>query len=203
MNALQKTLAIVALLFLTGQTVRHAYVLWIEPRGSVLDKYDQPLKDQISAATSLDELLRSYDRVYKEVERAKQEATKAGKETSYRDETESEPYKSEHALREAITGWEAKSKEIHGIRFYWFIGLGFFVLGLLMYKKLNRWFGLTFLIAAFSEHIYWTSPTFLGRDTSEFDRLIENKLAFSVVSLALLIGAIWFLSIFADKTEQV
>jgi hypothetical protein len=203
MNALQKTLAIVALLFLTAQTIRHAYILWFEPRGSVLDKYDQPLKDQISAATSLDDLLRKYDGVYKEVKLAKQDAEKAGKEVSSREEMQSEPYKSEHDLRDAITDWETKSKEIRELRFYWFIGFGFFILGLLMYRKLNRWFGLTLLIAAFSEYIYWTSPTFFGRDTREFDRLLVIKLAFSVVSLVLLIGAIWFLRIFADNTEQV
>ena len=44
MRALQKTLAIVAFLVLAPQTLRHAYMLWLEPRGSVLDKYDQPVK---------------------------------------------------------------------------------------------------------------------------------------------------------------
>jgi len=202
MNALQKTLAIVALLILVTQTVRHTYILWLEPRGSVLDKYDQPLKDQISSAASLDDLLRSYDRVRKEADLSKQEAAKAGKEVTYRDETQLEPYKSEQALRSAITDWENKSKEIHGIRFYWSIGLGFLVLGLLMYKKWNRWFGLTLLIAAFAEFIYWTSPTFFGGGIREFNRLLVNKLVFSIVSLALLSAVIRFLDIFAEKPKQ-
>ena len=199
-KALQKTLAIVAILILAAQTVRHAYLLWLEPRGSVLDKYDQPLKGQISGATSLEELLRRYDPVRKEVDLAKQEAAKAGKEVSYNDQNQLEPYKSEHALREAISDWEGKAKDIRALRFYWFIGFIFFILGFLTYGKLNRWLGLTLLISAFSEFIYWTSPTFLGT-TREFDRLLRNKFVFSLVSLMLLMVVIWFQRIFADETD--
>ena len=201
-KALQKTLAIVALLIMAAQTVRHAYLLWLEPRGSVLDKYDQPLKGQISGATSLEELLRRYDQARKEVDLAKQEAAKAGKEVSDRDEAQLEPYKSEHTLRDAISDWEGKSKDIRALRFYWFIGFTFFVLGFFTYRKLNRWLGLTLLIVAFSEFIYWTSPTFLGT-TREFDKLLENKFVFSLVSLMLLMVVIWFQRIFADESEQV
>jgi hypothetical protein len=197
-KALKKTLAIVALLFLTAQTIRHAYLLWFEPRGSVLDKYDQPLEGQISGAASLEELVKRYDQVRKEVDLARLEAAKAGKEVSYGDESRLEPYKSENTLRDAIKEWESKAKDIHALRFYWFIAFALFVCGFLAYKKLNRWLGLTFLIAAFSEFIYWTSPTFVG-GTREFDKLLGNKFVFSVMSLILLVVVIWFLQIFADE----
>jgi hypothetical protein len=157
-----------------------------------------PLKGQISGAASLAELLQRYDQVRKEVDLAKQEAAKAGKEVSDRDESQLEPYKSEHTLRDAINDWESKAKDIHALRFYWFIGFALFAFGFLAYKKLNRWLGLTFLIAAFSEFIYWTSPTFFG-GTREFDKLLGNKFVFSVVSLMLLIVVIWFLRIFVDE----
>ena len=65
MRALLKTLAILAFVALVVQTVRHAYMLWFEPRGSVLDKYDQPVKSEIGTAASLDELLRRYDPVHR------------------------------------------------------------------------------------------------------------------------------------------
>jgi hypothetical protein len=67
---------------------------------------------------------------------------------------------------------------------------------------MNRWFGLTLLIAAFAEFIYWTSPTFLGANTREFDRLLGNKVAFSVVSLILLMAVIRLNHVFTDKAEQ-
>ena len=199
MRALQKTLALIAFLILVPQTVRHAYMLWLEPRGSVLDKYDQPMKGQIDAATSLDELLRRYDPVRKQVDSAKKEASEAGKERPSNDEIE--PYKSEKMLREAINQWEERAKEIHAIRFYWLVGLVLSVLGLLTYSKLNRWLGVSLLIAGFSELIYWTSPTFLG-STQEFDRLLANKLALSAFSLILLFAVTWLLEIFAEKGED-
>ena len=198
MKVLQKILAIVAFLVLAPQTVRHAYMLWLEPRGSVLDKYDQPMKDQIDAAASLDELVRRYEPLRKQADLAKQELSKTGKELSFRDRTEEEPYKSEQMLGEAIKQWEVRSKETHELRFYWLVGLVISVLGLITYTTWNRWFGLTLLITGFSEFIYWTSPTFLG-GTREFDRLLANKLALSAVSLVLLIAAIRFLGIFTEK----
>lgn len=204
MNALQKTLSIIAFLALATQTVRHAYLLWLEPRKSVLDKYDQPLKGEISGAASLEELLRRYDPVRKAADQARQERAREGKEgreVSRFDELQTEPFKTERALHEAITDWENKSKEIRELRFYWSVGLLFLLIGLLSYRRLSRWLGLTFLIVAFSEFIYWTSPTLFGGNTREFDRLLANKLAFSAVSLALLIAVIWLYGIFVEKKE--
>jgi hypothetical protein len=200
-NALQKTLAIIAFLILATQTVRHTYVRWLEPRTSVLDKYDQPLKNEITSAASVDELLRRYEPVRKQADAAREELSKTGKKITDEQERELEPYKSEHALHNAITEWEERSKEIHELRFFWLAGLAFCVLGFLTYKKLTRWFGLAFLIAGFAEFIYATCPT-LGRGTQEFDRLLVNKLIFSVVSLALLLTFIWLNRIFASEKEQ-
>ena len=202
MNALQKTLAIIAFLVLAPQAVRHAYRLWLEPRGSELDKYDQPLKDEIANATSLDELVQRYDKVRKEVDEKRQERMRvAEKDRPFLDESQTEPYKSEHALRDAITDWEKKSQEIHELRFYWLTGFVFLILGLITYTKVSRWFGLTLCIVAFSEFIYWTSPTLFGAGIREFDRLLANKLAFTVVSLLLLLAVIRLNRIFAEKTE--
>ncbi|HJZ95370.1 MAG TPA: hypothetical protein VKE70_02635 [Candidatus Solibacter sp.] len=202
MNALQKTLAIIALLCLVSQTIRHAYLLWVEPRGSVLDKYDRPLKNEITSATSLDELVRRYEPLRQQADSARAEAAKSGNKIGYEQERGTEPFKSESALHEAITDWEQKSKEIHGLRFYWFIGLALCAIGLVTYQTFNRWLGFTLMIAGFAEFIYWTSPTFLGGGTREFDRLLVNKLAYSVISLVLLLALIFMLDIFAQKGER-
>ncbi len=198
MKTLEKVLAILALLILTTQMVRHAYLLWLEPRGSVLDKYDQPTKSDIAAATSLDQLLSRYDAVRKEVDAADKQRPKDEPMPSYGAE-EKEPYKSAHMLRDAITSWEARAAEIRAVRFY--SGVGFFLClaGFLIYRKWNRWFGLTSMIVAFSEIIYWTSPTFLGPNTREFDRLLLNKLVLTVVSLVLLVAVVHLQGIFAQE----
>lgn len=201
MNALLKTLAIVAFLALASQTVRHAYILWLQPRTSVLDKYDRPLRDEITSANSLDELVRRYDPIRKQVDQIRQERAKS-KDSSPGIDIDVEPFKSEHALSDAIKEWEDRAKEIRELRFYCIIGLAFFVLGLACYKKLNRWAGVTLVIAAFSEFIYWTSPTFLGGGMREFDRLLEYKLAFSLVSLVLVSFVIWWWQVFASADKK-
>lgn len=195
MKPLLKTLAILAFVALVVQTVRHAYMLWFEPRGSVLDKYDQPVKSEIGSAASLDELLRQYDPVRKQVD----ELSKTSSTPAY-EQTQKEPFKTEQTLRLAISEWEEKSKEIRAIRLYCLVAAVLFALGLFANKKINRWLGISLLIAAFSEFIYWTSPTFIGA-TREVDRLLVNKLMLSIIALALLAGAIWFLNIFEEKEQ--
>ena len=202
MNALQKTLAMIAFLVLVSQTIRHTYLLWLEPRGSVLDQFDHPLKNEITQAATLDELVRRYEPLRKQVDASRQELAQAGKPLPYGEESRTEPYKSERELREAITDWEAKAKEIRSLRIYWLVGLGLVVVGSLAYRKHSRWFGLAFLIAGFGEFIYWTSPTFFGGSTREFDRLLTNKLVFSLLSLLLLWVAIGMYRIFADPAEK-
>jgi hypothetical protein len=196
MRPLQKTLAIIALLILIPQTVRHAYMLWLQPRGSVLDKYDQPAKEQISAATSVDELLRRYDAVHQQAEQKRAELSKQEKPDAW--SYNAEPFKSEQMLRDAIRDWEEKSREIRELRFYWFLSLGLLVVGALLYRRVNQWLGLSLLIVAFSEFIYWTSPTFFGPSAHEVDRLLANKLVLTAVSLVLLLAVIWMNRVFVN-----
>ena len=199
MKALEKTLAILAFVVLISQTVRHAHLLWLEPRTSVLDKYDQPLKDEIANAGSLDELVRRYDPVRKQVDAARQQARSEKK--PFDDDISLEPYKSERTLREAIKEWEDRSKQIREIWFYCSVAFVLFILGALLYRKWNRWAGLTLLISSFCEFIYWTSPTFLGPNTHEFDRLLVHKLVLSVVVLGLLMVAIRLNGIFLEAPK--
>lgn len=199
MNALLKSLSLIAFLILLSQTVRHAYMLWLQPRTSVLDKYDQPLKGEISQATSLDELLRRYDPIRKKVDQARGERVQAGKPAPTYEDMSTEPFRSERELRNAIEEWERRSHEIREIRFYWSFGLLFLVLGLFFYKRVNRWAGVALAIVAFVEFEYWTSPTFFGAGVREYDRLLANKLALTALSLALLVFVIWWWGVFRDE----
>lgn len=202
MKALQRTLAILASLFLVVQTIRHAYILWLEPRNSVLDSYEQPLKDQIASAQSVDELVARYDPVRKEVDRIKAARRAADPNVSFDDLQDTEPFKSEATLREAIQSWEERAMEIHSLRFYWLAGLVLVVLGAASYLRINSWVGMTLLIAGFCEFIYWTSPTFLGAVTQEFDHLLVNKLVLSLASLALLAMTIRLIGAFEEVKRE-
>lgn len=204
MKGLEKTIIVLAFLALISQTIRHAYMLWFEPRGSVLDKFDKP-KEDIKAATSLDELVRRYEAAHKQAEEARQEMrqehaqNKTGETVVYADQG-TEPYKAETELRTAIEDWERKANEVHELRFFWTIGLVLLVLGVVIYKRMNLWIGFTLIIAALSEFIYWCSPTFFG-GTQEFDRLLWNKLVLSLVSLALLGVLVWMIGVFQEKQQ--
>jgi len=60
MKTFQRTLAILAAVCLLAQTVRHAHILWFEPRESVLDKYDRPLEEEIAAALGVTLLIAGF-----------------------------------------------------------------------------------------------------------------------------------------------
>jgi hypothetical protein len=202
MKPLQITLATIAFLALITQTVRHAYMLWLEPRSSVLDKYDQPVKGQINEATTLDELVSRYEAAHKLAEAVRKEHPEADREPYNLSEDQRKVLSSESMLRDAIGEWEKRSKEIGEIRFFCAMGLIFTLAGLLFYGKVNPWFGLLLLIAGFSEFIYWTSPTFLG-STHEYDRLLANKLTLSGLGLLLLLGVFRILRIFPDERGRL
>lgn len=204
MRVVLRILSVIAFLILVTQTVRHAYLLWLEPKGSVLDSYDQPLKGQISEASSLSDLLNRYEKARQAADVARKQRRESGEKLNpprpY-DELE-EPYKSELMLRDAIKDWEAKSKDVYSLRFYWLVGLLLAALGIITSKKGNRWLGLCLLVTGFSEIIYWTSPTFLGAATHEFDRLLMHKLVLSVLSLGLLGAGIAVLRVFSDAEDR-
>jgi hypothetical protein len=189
MKVLQRTLFVVTALVLFTQTVRHIYVRYLEPTGSVLDRYEPPVTADIKKANSLDELIRLYDEAYNKVKAAEAESKEQPKDpTVVSGHTEEEPYKSERLLREGIRDFESKSKEVFELRYFWFSGLVFLIIGVFCYKKGSPWLGLTLLIAAFSEMIWATSPSFRGGSQTEFDRLLTNKIIFSSISLVLLLA---------------
>jgi hypothetical protein len=135
MTVLLRTLAIGASLFLVVQTIRHAYVLWLEPRASVLDRFDRPLRDEIAAAVSVDTLLHRYEPIRGEVDRLKAESRAADPKAEFN--ADEEPFKSEAALREAITGWEQRARELHSLRFYWLVGAALAVIGVVVHRRVN------------------------------------------------------------------
>ena len=68
MKATRTALFVIAFLIIGSQTFRHAYVRWLEPRGSVLDKYAAAGEKQAASAKSLEELAALYDQAHKKVE---------------------------------------------------------------------------------------------------------------------------------------
>ncbi len=186
MEALKKTMFIIALVTVVSYTVRHIYARWFDPRTSVLDQFDKSITNEIKNATSLQQLEKLYANAHQQV--LIYDAVDSVKSMEPYKRFELEPYKQESELRTAIVEWEAKSREIFQIRFYWSIGLLLITIGFVLFHKVNPWLGLTILITGFGELVYWTSPTFIG-GSLEYERLLNNKILLSIATLILLIAA--------------
>ena len=67
MKALRVTLFLIAMTVLVAQTFRDVYVRWMEPRGSVLDRFSTKTEQDISSARSLDQLVALYAAAHQRV----------------------------------------------------------------------------------------------------------------------------------------
>lgn len=199
MKALKITIFLLAVLVLTTQLARHIYVRYLEPRSSVLDKYEQTeTKKAIKTAVSLNDLVDRYDVAKKRVDDLDEQRKKAESSMSkddrdvFRDKYAEEhkaDYERENDLKDAIREWEKRSEEIFELRMFWFFGFAFFLTGALLFVKERAWLGMAFVIPGIVEMIWWTSPSFgLSGSPHEFDRLLMNKLLFTVVTLVLVIA---------------
>lgn len=200
MRPLKITLLILALLVLTTQAVRHIYVRYIEPRTSVLDKFDETeAKQVIQSAKSLSELLEEYEPTRRRMDRLDDELGEYASEQPNNEyfgfqqkwrEDHKEVYERESELRLAIHYWEERSKEILALRVFWLFGFVFFLVGAILHRKGLDWVGMALIISGSVEMIWWTCPSFrFAGSPLEFDRLLNNKLWFTVITIILLIVA--------------
>ena len=174
-----------ALFHVTVQSFRHLFVLLVEPRTSVLDKYE-PAENELAESHTLDELLARYDEARLRVKSWEQGKTAV----QIREQQWDEPYASADRLKQAIASWEEHHRQIRELNFYWWGGLACLVAGLGAYRRVHPFLGFAFLVIAFAEMIYWTSPAFRGWSSGEeFERLVLWKLIYSLATLGLLLAA--------------
>jgi len=211
MRILRITVFILALLVLLTQAVRHVYVRYLEPRTSVLDKFENTEgKKIIQSAMDISDLLEKYEPAKQHVdqldEKLKQELSKKTRDEYYMleqkwKEDHKHEYELEEELKAAIQEWEKRSNEILELRVFWLFGALFFFAGIFMIKKGLDWLGTAFIISGVVEMIWWTSPSFrFAGSPVEFDRLLNNKLAFTIVTLLILIVT-WHLSESSKKKD--
>ena len=161
MRGTQVTLFVIGLMILGTQSLRHVYVKWIEPTSSVLDQYRPPIAEDLTATQDLDELVAIYESARQKVEAYEETASLEEIDLSKR--TGREAYMSEQVARSAIERWEAQSK--------------------------SPWLGMVGIITGFTEMAVWTSPLWRSwGPQGQFERLLNQKLLLSLVSVALLVG---------------
>jgi hypothetical protein len=187
MKVLQIILAMVALLQVTIQSFRHAYILWGESRGSVLTRYEKT-DQEIIATKSVDKLVALHEAARQKVRDWERNSGQKEKDEAAYYKSQ-EPHKSEEKLKKAIEAWEDHHRQIGGLHFYWCCGLLAIAVGLAAYVRVHRWLGMAWLIAGFAEMLWWTSPSFrILSSEEEFDRLLLVKFVYSLATLALLLG---------------
>jgi hypothetical protein len=187
MRGLQVTLFVLLMVVIATQTFRHVYVKWIEPKGSVLDEFRDPVEGDLAASRSLAELKEMYRTADAAVKRFEKDASLEDIERSQR--TQREVYRHRDEIRSAIERWEDQGRRVFQLWFYWGCGLAGILLGLLAYARVNRWLGMVGIITGFVEMAVWTSPLWRAwGPQQEFERLLTWKLVLSFVSMALLVG---------------
>ena len=187
MRALQATLFVLVMLVMTTQTFRHVYVKWIEPKGSVLDEFREPVDKEIAESRSLGELKASYAKAH-----AAMKAYEQGKpleEIDLAKRTNRDAYREETELREAIERVEAQDRSRFELWFYWLCALLSIAIGVVAYARVNPWVGMVGLISGFVEMAVWTSPLWRSRGPQgTFEHLLTLKLVLSCASMGLLVG---------------
>jgi hypothetical protein len=189
MRALRLTLFVLLLMSFVGQLVRHSYVRWIEPRHSVLDKYDTADQAKVKAATSLDELDRLYAKELAKEEAASTEQDEAPPRKRPRLVGRQMPPLFE--LEEAIKQWEGRERDILELRFFFGAGALCLVIAFLCERRGLSWAAVSLAIAAFVEMLWWTTVSWHSGLWREYDRLLDNKLLLTVVSIVFLLLTRW------------
>ncbi|MFA8343180.1 MAG: hypothetical protein ACEPO8_09460 [Rhodothermaceae bacterium] len=199
MEALKKTLFIIAMIIVSSLIIHNLYKLWIEPTGSVLDKYNK-FETELNQVESLDELIEKYETVQEEIKAYEADTTKP--KIANLDHWQTEPYKSKILTEERIREWESKNKEIYKLVFYCLIGIVFLAIGFLLYRKKLKWLGLTFLIMGFTELIYWGTPTYISQPQI-YETMIITQLIINLISFIILLAVGWSINIIKpEKTAQ-
>src|SRR5258708_1377997 len=186
MKATRLILFVLGLLSFGAQVVRHVYVRWFEPTHSVLEKYEAPVRGDIRNSRSLSDLESRYA----------VELKKAGGHPTSRDTVLSEegaPGTARPAvtqLREAIEEWEAHEKEIRELRFFYFAGFVVLLAAWLLNGRFP-WSALSLTILGFCDMLWATSPSWRSGPAAEFQRLLENKIVFSLLAIVLLLLFRW------------
>lgn len=182
-------LFLIAMLISSTQTFRHLYVKFLQPTDSVLDQFKSETESDIDSAKSIDDLVALYRKKKDEI--GKYESDPSNPKIEHRRRKNVEPYKSEIQIKTEIQSREYDQNQLFKLWFYWICGLLSAVIGIIAFKKVNAWLGLSGIIVGFSEMLCWTSPLFHNHLLSQqYEYLLNYKLLFSLVTLVFL-AALW------------
>jgi hypothetical protein len=185
MKSFRGFMALVGLLFAGTHLVRHTYVLWIEPRTSVLDAFSEA-KMVAGPEKSLEELLAAYKQAHDEVETEKKRAGGSAEENEYR-RFQEKPWSTERELQAAIRERERHARELIELHFFWWSGFVAILIGAALSNR-RPWLGFSFCMLGFLEMAWATFPAISRFGWAvELRDLLTLKVAYSAAMLVLLV----------------
>ncbi len=189
MKSFQTTMFVLLGMVLSTQTCRHVYVKWIEPRGSVLDEFRDPVERGLADVDDLADLRDRYAKAHAEAQAY--ESSRGMRDVDLARRTDQPVFEAQRELREAIERVEAQDRARFQLWFYWLVGLASIAAGLVAYARLNPWVGMVGILTGFVEMAVWTSPLWRSWGPQRrFDELLTLKLVLSLASVALLL-TVW------------
>jgi len=192
MRVFQTVVFVIVMILTTTQTMRHVYLKWVAPDGSVLDQFQTETESGIAAARSLDELIPLYAAAKAKVDA--HEADPSNPRLAPYQQRTTEPFESEIKLREAIERREAWQRKLVELWFFWIAGAFGVAIGIVVLRKVNEWLGMSGILVGYAEMAYWTSPL-VDRQYrgAEFEGLLDIKLLLSAITMISLI-VLWLVS---------
>lgn len=187
MRPLQITLMIVAAATFLLQTVRHVHLMLYGEEQQATARYSPGYenKERVQSEKSFAVLLDEYAVAQKAI--ADLEKGKDQEARQRLHDEQSDLYQRRNALEVEIDARERRGREIRDIWIFSGAGLVLIAIGGAAYLRGAQWSGMTLVIPGFLELLWWSSPSFgMGGALQEYQLLLWNKIALSVIGLGLL-----------------
>lgn len=188
---------ILAMLILTTQTIHFGYLRWVYTPTVIVDPLEENPAPITPEAKSLDDLVKRHNEALARIK--SYESNKSNPVINRTDRREIEPYRTEILLSADITSWEKQDKRILAVRYYCIWGVAFVLFGILAFKKVDEYLGLSLLLAGFCELIGYTGSLIYNPDLG-YTRLLNAQILYSLASIVVLLLTAFYLGIIGRQT---
>lgn len=191
---------------LVVQLLLNTYTKFLKPHGSVLDQYTTSVESAVVHNVPFEQLVRDYATTQKELQNFEKNADSLRQADKYPYERIAALTTQKEKLEEAIREREEADIQPKKMIFYWIAGIILVAVGVVSYRKLSQWIGVTLCFLGFALSIWWASPAprllVSNRITmQQQDTLLTLEIIFSLLTLLFCIIAWVRFERAQEKTE--
>lgn len=192
MITIMRSFFVLGMLLLTTQTIHIGYLRWFGASTIIFDTVDGKISKNTAEAASFDDLVRSHREALAKIKIY--EDNESNPVLNRLDRENTEPYASEMRLISCIESWKKQDKLIIELRYYCAWGVIFVLLGILAFKRIDEYVGLSFLLVGFCELIGYTGG--LNRyPTVDYIPLLNEQILYLLSSILILLMTAYYLGI--------